>query len=126
MDQGGSAQFVWQPGAGLRAAGVLEATWSRSPGVPEPTRTVRMGPDVSASVGRSGRVDLIVRRAFVSGSPLGLLPTADPIGAARWEVTTRFDRRVHESTTVGLEAQLRERPGHRTVVTGRAEVRAFF
>lgn len=126
LDEGGTAQFVWQPDAGLRAAGVLEANWSRSPGAGEATRTVRVGPDVSASVGRAGRMDLIVRRAFVSGSPLGLLPTADPIGAARWDATARFDYRVHETTTIGFDTQVRERPGHRTVVTGRAEVRAFF
>lgn len=126
VDQGGTAQFVWQPGAGLRTAGVLEATWSRAPGTGDVARTVRVGPDVSASVGRAGRADLIVRRAFVNGSPLGLLPTADPIGAARWDATARFDWRVHTTTTIGFDTQLRERPGHRTVVTGRAEVRAFF
>jgi len=68
-----------------------------------------------------------VRRAFISGPPaLGLLPSADPAGAARWDGTARFDWRLHETTTFSLSSSVRERPGHRTVTTGRAEVRAFF
>jgi hypothetical protein len=37
VEQGGTAQFVRQPDAALRAAAVVEATWSRAPG--ERTRT---------------------------------------------------------------------------------------
>ncbi|HEY6196467.1 MAG TPA: hypothetical protein VI504_15655, partial [Candidatus Eisenbacteria bacterium] len=73
------------------------------------------------------RAELTLRRAFVSGPPaLGLLPSAEAAGAARWDGTARFDWRLHETTTFGLDASVRERPGRRTVVTGRAEVRAFF
>jgi hypothetical protein len=79
------------------------------------------------SVGRGGRIELTVRRAFITGPPvLGLLPSADPAGAARWDGTARFDWRLHETTTLGFSSTVRERPGHRTVTTGRAEVRAFF
>jgi hypothetical protein len=42
--------------------------------------------------------------------PLGLLPSADPIGAARWDATARFDWRLHETTTIGFDTNLRERP----------------
>jgi hypothetical protein len=133
VDEGGSAQLVWQPGASLRVVGALEASWARpdpaSPGAPQAqaTRTLRGGPDAAWSVGSAGRAELSVRRAFVSGPPaLGLLPSADPAGAARWDGTARFDWRLHETTTFGINTSVRERPGHRTIVNGRAEVRAFF
>ena len=127
VDQGGTAQLVWQPSGALRLVGAMDASWSRPVGQADFTRTLRVGPDAGMSVGRGGRVELSVRRAFVSGPPaLGLLPSADPAGAARWDGTARFDWRLHETTTLGLSSSVRERPGHRTVTTGRAEVRAFF
>jgi len=127
VDEGGTAQFIWQPSGTLRLVGAMDATWSRPISQPDFTRTIRVGPDAGMSVGRGGRVELSVRRAFISGPPaLGLLPSADPAGAARWDGTARFDWRLHETTTLGLSTSVRERPGHRTVTTGRAEVRAFF
>ena len=127
VDEGGTAQLVWQPGAAVRLAGAFEATWSRSQAALQATRTLRLGPDAATSVGKAGRVEFTLRRAFVSGPPaLGLLPSADPAGAARWDGSARFDWRLHETTTFGLNADVRERPGRRTVVNGRAEVRAFF
>jgi hypothetical protein len=125
--EGGTAQFIWQPSGGLRLVGAAEADWSRPISQPEFTRTLRVGPDAGVSVGRGGRVELTVRRAFISGPPaLALLPSADPAGAARWDGTARFDWRLHETTTLSLSSSVRERPGHATVTTGRAEVRAFF
>ena len=127
IDQGGTAQFIWQPSGGLRLVGAMDASWARPVGQVDYTRTVRVGPDAGVSVGRGGRLELSVRRAFISGPPaLGLLPSADPAGAARWDGTARFDWRLHETTTFGLSSSVRERPGHKTVTTGRAEVRAFF
>jgi hypothetical protein len=127
VDQVGSAQWVWQPRAQLRLAAAMDATWSRALSSTEATRTLRVGPDAAIGVGKSGRAELIVRRAFVSGPPaVGLLPSAEAAGAARWDGTARFDLRLHETTTFGLESSVRERPGRKTVVTGRAEVRAFF
>jgi hypothetical protein len=127
VDQVASAQWVWQPGGQARLAGAMDATWSRVLGQTEPTRTLRLGPDVALGVGKTGRAELIVRRAFVSGPPaVSLLPSAEAAGAARWDGTARFDLRLHETTTFGVESSVRERPGRKTVVTGRAEVRAFF
>ncbi len=127
VDQGGNARVVWQPGPTVRASGVAEASWSRALGGGETTRTLRLGPEASLGVGRAGRAEFSARRAFISGPPaLGLLPSAEPAGAPRWDVNGRFDYRVHETTTLGFDTSVRERPGHRTVVTGRAEVRAFF
>ena len=127
VDQGGNARVVWQPGPAVRATGVLDLSWSRALGGGETTRTLRLGPEASLGVGRAGRADLSARRAFSSGPPaLGLLPSAEPAGAPRWELNGRFDYRVHETTTIGFDTSVRERPGRRTVVTGRAEVRAFF
>jgi len=127
VEQGGTAQWIWQPGAALRLVGSLESSWSRPVGQAEATRTLRVGPDAGWSVGSGGRAELTVRRAFVSGPPaLALLPSADPAGAARWDGTGRFDWRLHETTTFGINSSVRERPGHKTLVTGRAEVRAFF
>ena len=127
FDQGGTAQLIYTPDARLRAVGVVEATWSRGEGQPLSTRTVRLGPDVGLALGTRGRAEASARRAFISGPPLlSLLPTLDPIGAPRWEVQTRFDYRMHETTTFGLSVNGQERPGTRTLVTGRAELRAFF
>lgn len=127
VEQGGNAQWVWQPSADLRVASVAEASWSKLQGAFEGTRTLRLGPDVGVGVGKAGRAELSLRRAFVGGAPaLGLLPSAEAAGAARWDGTARFNYRVHETTTFNLDAGVRERPGKRTVVTGRAEVRAFF
>jgi hypothetical protein len=127
VDQGGTAQLIWQPSGSLRLVGAGEASWARPVGQPEFTRTVRLGPDAGMSVGKGGRIELSVRRAFISGPPpIGLLPSADPAGAARWDGTARFDLRLHETTTFSLSSTVRERPGHATITTGRAEVRAFF
>ncbi len=127
VDRVASALWVWQPGAQLRLAGAMEATWSQALDQGEATRTLRLGPDAAVGLGKSGRAEVVVRRAFVSGPPaLGLLPSAEAAGAARWDGTARFDWRLHETTTFGLEASVRERPGRKTVVNGRAEVRAFF
>jgi len=106
---------------------VAEATWSRGEGQPLATRTVRLGPDLGLALGARGRAETSLRRSFISGPPpLSLLPTLDPVGAPRWEVTSRLDYRVHETTTFGLSVNGQERPGARTLVTGRAELRAFF
>ena len=127
VEQGATSQLVLQPSSGLRAAAVADLAWSRPQGQLESTRTLRLGPDLGVSIGTKGRADLTLRRAFVSGAPaVGLLPSADPAGAARWDGTARFDLRVHESTTFGLTSTVRERPGRATVVNGRVEVRAFF
>jgi len=127
VDQVAGATWVWQPGAHLRLAGVGEATWSRVVGAAEVTRTLRVGPDLAFGLGRTGRAELAARRAFASGPPAqGLLPSADPAGAPRWEGNSRLDWRLHETTTFGLQASVRERPDRPATVTGRAEVRAFF
>ncbi|MFM7231790.1 MAG: hypothetical protein ACKO3S_07380 [bacterium] len=127
FEQAATARLVWQPATSLRGAAVGDLSWSRPVGGLERTRTLRVGPDLSLGVGRHGRADVTLRRAFVSGPPaIGLLPSADPAGAARWDATARFDYRVHTTTSVGFDASVRERPGRATVVTGRAEVRAFF
>ena len=120
-------QLVWQPGPVLRLAGALEFDFTRPEGQPEATRTVRVGPDVGANVGRRGRAEVTLRRAFISGPPaVGLLPSADPAGFARWDTTARFDLRLHETTTAGVSASYRDYPGRAAIVSGRAEVRAFF
>ncbi len=127
VDQVASALFVWQPGGQLRIAAAMDATWSRALGQGEATRTLRLGPDAAVGVGKAGRAELVVRRAFVSGpAAVSLLPSTEAAGAARWDGTARFDLRLHETTTFGLETNVRERPERKTVVTGRAEVRAFF
>ncbi|MCE9627665.1 MAG: hypothetical protein K8R56_07105, partial [Candidatus Eisenbacteria bacterium] len=127
VDQGANARFVWQPGPTVRATGGVDASWSRALGGGETTRTLRVGPEASLGVGRAGRAELSARRAFISGPPaLGLLPSAEPAGAPRWDLNGRFDYRVHETTTIGFDTSVRERPGRKTIVTGRAEVRAFF
>ncbi len=127
IEQNATAQLVWQRGPALRAAGALEFDLARPVGQPEATRTVRIGPDLGANVGARGRAELTLRRAFVSGPPaVGLLPSADPAGFARWDGTARFDLRLHETTTFGVTGSVRARPGLAAIVNGRAEVRAFF
>jgi hypothetical protein len=127
VDETASSQFAWQARPALRMAGTLELDRSRPQGQREFTRTVRVGPDVSAGVGARGHAELALRRAFVSGpAAVSLLPSADPAGFARWDGTARFDLRLHETTTFGLSGTLRERPERPAAVTGRAEVRAFF
>jgi hypothetical protein len=112
--------------------GVGEATWARPENVSAvagggTTRTIRVGPDLGMGVGRGGRLELTGRRSFLSGAPaLSLLPTPDPADAPRWEGTARFDLRLIEGTSAGVSFVAQERPGRETIVTGRAEVRAFF
>jgi len=78
-------------------------------------------------VGARGRAEVSLRRAFITGPPaVSLLPSADPAGFARWDGTARFDLRLHETTTFGVNGTLRDFPNRPLVVTGRAEVRAFF
>jgi hypothetical protein len=127
IDDGATSRLVWQRGAALRLVGALELDLARPLGQAQSTRTVRVGPDAGLQVGARGRLDASVRRAFVSGPPaVGLLPSADPAGFARWDANAHFDLRLHETTTFGLGATLEERPGRATRLDGRAEVRAFF
>jgi hypothetical protein len=127
VDQGGTAQLIFTPDARLRALAAVEAVWSRGEGSPEITRVVRAGPDIGLALGSRGRAEASARRAYVSGPPLvSLIPTLDPVGAPRWLVQTRLDYRLHETTNFSLSVNGEERPGIRTLVTGRAELRAFF
>jgi hypothetical protein len=127
IDHGGTGQLVYTPDARLRAAAVLELSWSRPELATLSTRTIRVGPDAGIAVGARGHAEIGVRRAFVSGAPpVGLLPTADPIGPPRWEANTRFDYRVRESATFGLSLEGRDRPERAMLVTGRAELKAYF
>ena len=127
FEQGGSTQWIFQPGDRLRSAAVLDASWSRPEGAVEMTRTVRVGPDVSFALGTRGRMSVTGRRAFIAGpASVGLLPSADPAGAARWDGSANVDVRVRESTTFGLSYSVSERPGFATRSVGRAELRAFF
>jgi hypothetical protein len=127
VDEAGSSQLAWQAWPSIRMAGTLELDASRPLPQREATRTVRIGPDLSAGIGSRGHAELTLRRAFVSGpAAVGLLPSTEPAGFARWDGTARFDLRLHETTTFGVSGNVRERPDHPTVVTGRAEVRAFF
>jgi hypothetical protein len=127
VDEAGSSQLAWQASTSLRIAGTLELDRSRPLSQREATQTVRIGPDVSAGIGSRGHADFTLRRAFESGAAaVALLPSAEPAGFARWDGTARFDLRLHETTTFGVSGTLRDRPGRATVVTGRAEVRAFF
>jgi hypothetical protein len=57
---------------------------------------------------------------------VNLLPSLDPAGPARWDAQTRLDYRVRESTTFALSVAVQDRPERPTLVTGRAELRAFF
>ncbi len=126
-ESGGTALIVVTPDTRLRAAATVEATWSRPAGATERTRVLRLGPDVGLAIGRRGHVEFTARRAFVSGAALtSLLPTSEPAGPARWDVSSRVDTRVHETTVVGVQLGVTERDGRKTRVTGRAEVRALF
>jgi hypothetical protein len=126
-EEGALGQLIWTPGARLRAVAALEASRTRPEGQSEYTRTVRIGPDLGLAVGSRGRADLSVRRSFVSGAPpVSIIPTSDPAGAPRWEGTGRFDFRMRDIATAGLSMSVRERPGRKTVATGRAELRVFF
>jgi hypothetical protein len=126
-ERGAQAQYIWQPIAGARLAAVVDAAWSGVEGRAGQTRTLRLGPDAAWPFGRDGRAEFSLRRAFLGGpEALALLPSAEAAGAARWDATLRLDQRLHGTTTLGFDASLRERPGRRTVVNGRAEVRAFF
>ena len=127
VEQTAVGQLVYTPGTKLRAVAVMELTRARPEGEKAFTRTLRVGPDLGYAIGRRGRAELTARRAFVSGPPaVNLLPSADPAGSPRWEATARGDYRVRESTTAALTVDVRERPGRRALVTGRAELRAFF
>ncbi|HEY6866270.1 MAG TPA: hypothetical protein VI792_03370, partial [Candidatus Eisenbacteria bacterium] len=127
LDQGGTAQLIFTPDARVRAVAALDADWSRPEGQDALTRTLRVGPDLGLAIGPRGRAELSARRAYISGPPpVSLVPTVDPVGPPRWEVQTRVDYRVHETTTLGLSVNGQERPGVPTLVTGRAELRAFF
>jgi hypothetical protein len=127
IEQSGVLQIIYSPDARLRASAFAEITAARPAGGTESTRILRVGPDLGVSVGTKGRIELLARRAFVTGPPLlGLLPTADPVGPPRWEGTSRADYRVRESTTLGLTVTVRERAGRDPEVTGRGELRAFF
>jgi hypothetical protein len=126
-ERAGVGTMVYTPGASLRLALTGEASWSRPEGAEEATRTLRAGPDLGFAIGARGRAQLGGRRAFVTGpAPLGLLPSAEPAGAPRWEGNARLDYRVRESTTFAVSVAARERIGRAAQVTGRAELRAFF
>ena len=135
-ETGAVAQISYSRDARLRAALQADAGWTRpddgGAGVAA-TRTLRVGPDLGLALGPRGHLDLILRRAFVSGPPaLSLLPSIDPAGAPRWDATVRSDYRVHQSTTFSTSFSLRNRggqgvpPARANEVTGRAELRAFF
>jgi hypothetical protein len=127
VEQVGTGQLVYTPGAKLRAVGTIEFTRSRPEGGTEYTRTLRSGPDLACAFGKRGRAELKFRRAFVAGPPaVNLLPTVDPAGVPRWEGSARADYRVQENTTASLSLDVRERPGRSALTTGRAELRAFF
>lgn len=127
VDDAATARFEWQPKPAFRIAAASELSFARPQGQREATRTIRLGPDAGVPVGARGRAELTLRRAFVSGpAAVALIPGVDPAGAPRWDGTARFDLRVHETTTVGLTAAIRDFPGRPAVATGRAEVRAFF
>lgn len=127
VEQNGTSQLSWQVAKPVRVTGALEFDLLRPDGASAATRTLRAGPDVSATLGPRGRAEFSLRRAFVDGpAAVSLLPSADPAGYARWDGSARFDLRLHETTTFGVTATVRERPDRPATVTGRAEVRAFF
>jgi len=127
IESGGAAQLVFTPSSRLRAAGAADAAWVRPEGGYEFTRTLKVGPDLGVAILARGRLELGARRTFIKGPALATyLPGLDPLGTPQWEGTSRFDYRVHESTTFGLSMQLRDVPRHAPLATGRAELRAFF
>jgi hypothetical protein len=86
-----------------------------------------VGPEAGFDVGARGHAELSARRGFVAGAPpVSLLPTRDPAGPARWEASSRFDYRLRESSTASASLNAVERTGQKAIVTGRAELRAFF
>lgn len=122
-----SSQLIVTPGPRLRTVAAAEAVWSRAQGAVERTRTLRIGPDVGFDIGSKGHAELGLRRGFVGGAPpVSLLPSRDPAGPARWDASGRLDYRVRASSTASATVNAIERAGQRTVVTGRAELRAFF
>jgi hypothetical protein len=126
-DFGGTGRVTVTPDTRLRAAGVIEATWSRPDRAADLTRAIRIGPELGLAIGRRGHLEMSARRGFVSGAaPSTLLPTSEPAGPARWDATSRLDYRVHETTTVGLQMGVIDRATQKTRVTGRCEVRALF
>ena len=127
-EAGGQAQIGFTPGARWRAALVSDLAWARdASGVAPWSRTWRFGPELGVSVWTRGRLETTARRTVTSGPVVGpLLPTADPLGAMRWESSTRFDYRVGDQTTLGLSLTTRDRQGHAPEHEGRAEARAFF
>ena len=127
VESGVNARLVLTPTTHLRTAAVAEAVWSRPAGTTALTRTLRVGPEAGFDVGTRGHAELSARRGFVAGAPpVSLLPSRDPAGPPAWETTARFDYRVRESSTASASLGALERPGQRAVVTGRAELRAFF
>jgi hypothetical protein len=127
IEQGGSGQWIFQPGSRLRAAAVVDAAWTRPEGQPVPTRTLQVGPDASFAVGARGRADVSVRRSFIAGPPaVGLLPSVDPAGAPQWNASSHLDVRVHDSTTLGGTYVISVWPNLPTRAQGRIELRAFF
>jgi hypothetical protein len=127
FDSGVNGQLILTPSARLRAAAVAGALWSRPEGATQQTRTLRVGPDLGFDVGARGHAEFGARRGFVAGAPpVSLLPTRDPAGPPRWEASGRFDLRLRESSTASASLNAVGRDGQSTVVTGRAELRAFF
>ena len=127
IDQGGTGQLILTPDQRLRAVLAAALNWSRPEGQADPTRTLRIGPDLSRTLGKRGRAELSVRRSFMAGPPaVSLLPSAEAAGAARWDGNSRLDYRVRDSTTLSVSFTVRDRPPIPVRYTGRAEVRAFF
>jgi hypothetical protein len=131
FELGSQARLTVSPNARVRAAAVADLSWVRpdDPGATtnEYTRALSLGPELGLGVGAAGRLEFSLRRGFQSGpAAIQLLPSADPAGVARWVTNTRFDYRVHQSTTVGIAIGVIDRPPLRTVTNGRAELRAFF
>jgi hypothetical protein len=124
---GVNAQVIVTPSAHLRVAIVGEALWSRPLNSSVQSRTLRVGPEAGFDVGARGHAELSLRRGFVSGAtPQALLPSRDPAGPPRWESSGRFDFRLRESSTASASLTAVDREGQRAIVTGRAELRAFF
>ncbi|HUK64408.1 MAG TPA: hypothetical protein VLV15_13770, partial [Dongiaceae bacterium] len=127
-----SAQLGFSPGARLRVAVVGDGLWQRpregfGSADDLTQRTIRIGPDLGLAVGPRGRLDMGVRRGFVSGPVLPpLVPSIDPLGPPHWDVNARLDYRLFEVATVGMTILYQDRPDQPAQLNGRAEVRAFF
>ncbi len=127
VEESAVGQLVYTPDAKLKAVGALEVVRSRPEGQLDYTRSVRLGPDLGYALGKRGRAELTLRRAFVTGPPaVNLLPTSDPAGVPRWEANARADYRVHETTTAGVSLNVKDWVDRSPLTTGRAELRAFF